>query len=105
MTSKWRLISNANFLWFDTTNVLKQFLYQDRINQYLGADLSLGVEYRPLLNNNIIMRFGASTLLPGRGFHDIFDNLNSPANPLFAAFAEIALSYQTHPNSSLGSSP
>ena len=93
ITPKWRLISNVNFLWFDSTNVLKQFLFQDKINNYIGADLSLGVEYRPLLSNNVIMRFGVSTLLPGRGFQDIYDNLNSHVDPLFAAFFELALNF------------
>jgi hypothetical protein len=93
VTPKWRVITNANFLWFDSVNVLRQFVFQEQINQYIGADLSMGVEYRPLLSNNIILKAGVSTLIPGRGFSDLFDNLNGHVNPLFAAFAEIALNF------------
>jgi hypothetical protein len=93
VTPKFRLINNANLLWFDSTNVLKQFLFQSHINQYIGADLSTGFEYRPLLNNNIILRMGVSTLLPGAGFKDLFDNLRSSVNPLVAAFAEAVLTF------------
>ena len=29
------------------------------------------MEYRPFLNNNVILKGGISTLLPGQGFRDL----------------------------------
>ena len=93
ITPKIRMIANCNFLWFDNTAVLRQFVYQDRINQSIGTDLSLGVEYRPFLNNNVIMKFGVATLVPGEGFHNLYDNLNSPIGSLVAGFVDVALTF------------
>ena len=41
VTPKLKLISNVNFLWFDSTNVLEQFVFQDKIHRHIGTDLSL----------------------------------------------------------------
>ncbi len=64
VTPRARLISNVNFLWFDETEVLEQFVFQDSIHSFIGTDLSLGLEYRPWLNNNVIIVAGVSGLLP-----------------------------------------
>ncbi|MCI0460250.1 MAG: hypothetical protein L0Z62_25135 [Gemmataceae bacterium] len=91
VTPKFRIINNVNFLWFDNVNVLRQFVFQDRIQQYIGADLSLGVEYRPLLNNNIIFKFGIAGLIPGAGFKTLFNDRFDNVDPLIAGFAEAIL--------------
>ena len=48
LTPRLRLINNVNFLWFDDTNTLRQFVFQDSIHKFIGTDLSVGCEYRPL---------------------------------------------------------
>src|SRR5262249_42956089 len=68
VTPKLKLINNYNLLWFDKTNSLETFVFQGDIDRFIGADLSLGVEYRPLLSNNIVMLFGIATLIPAEGF-------------------------------------
>jgi hypothetical protein len=93
LTPKWKLITNANELWFDETAVLKQFIFQNQVRHNIGTDLSIGCEYRPLLNNNIIARFGISTLIPGDGFKDIYDNLTGPVHPLLAGFTDVTLTF------------
>ena len=99
LTPKLRMINNVNFLWFDKTNVLEQFLFQDRIDRFIGVDLSTGLEYRPLLSSNVIVRFGLSMLIPGQGFQDIYSNLDkttlrpSEPNPLLAAFLEMNFTF------------
>ncbi|HEY2759253.1 MAG TPA: hypothetical protein VGI75_00880, partial [Pirellulales bacterium] len=55
VTPKLRLISNVNFLWFCQPQVLEALLFQQDIDRFIGTDLSLGFEYRPHLNNNIII--------------------------------------------------
>jgi hypothetical protein len=94
LTPKLKMVNNANLLWFDETQVLNEFLFQEHIHRFIGTDLSTGFEYRPLLNNNVIMKFGVSTLLPGRGFRDIYNNLTADVNsPLWAGFLELTLTY------------
>jgi hypothetical protein len=93
LTPKLRMINNVNFLWFDQTESLQVLLFQDRINNYIGADLSTGFEYRPLLSNNVIMRAGLSSLVPGAGFQDLYRRLTNRVNPLLASFLEMELTY------------
>jgi hypothetical protein len=93
LTPKWRMTNNVNFLWFDETQVLQSFLHQGEIHHFIGTDLSTGVEYRPWLNNNVIARFGASALLPGLGFEDVYNRVHGEVNPLFAGFLELTLSF------------
>jgi hypothetical protein len=99
LTPKLKMINNVNFLWFDKTNVLEQFLFQDRIDRFIGVDMSMGFEYRPLLSNNVVFTFGLSALIPGQGFKDLYSNLDKttlrPSEPsaLFAAFLEMNLTF------------
>jgi hypothetical protein len=93
VTPKARLISNVNFLWFDETEVLERFVFQDDIDDEIGTDLSLGVEYRPLLSNNIIIVAGISGLIPGAGFEDLYNEFNGDADGLFAGFTELILTF------------
>jgi hypothetical protein len=93
ITPKLRLISNCNLLWFDRTEPLQLFLFQQKIRRSIGTDLSLGFEYRPLLSNNIIMKLGAATLLPADGFRDIYGTFRNDVSPMFAAFVEAVLTY------------
>jgi hypothetical protein len=93
LTPKWKMINNVNFLWFDETNVLEQFTFDGNIHHFIGIDPSMGFEYRPLLNNNIIMLFGLSALLPGEGFRDLYDKINKDVDPLVAAFVQINVNF------------
>ncbi|HEY2785174.1 MAG TPA: hypothetical protein VGJ05_09385 [Fimbriiglobus sp.] len=93
VTPRFRVVNNVNFLWFDKTNALEQFVYQSNISRDIGADLSTAVEYRPVLNNNVIITGGVSTLLPTGGFRDLYDKLTGKAGPLVAGFLEITLTF------------
>ncbi|WP_020473897.1 hypothetical protein [Zavarzinella formosa] len=93
LTPKLRMINNANFLWFDKTAVLEQFIFQGQMDREIGVDLSSGFEYRPLLSNNVIFLFGASTLLPANGFRQLYNRLTDHRGPLAAAFMEVVLTY------------
>lgn len=93
ITPKMRLITNANLLWFENTEVLKTFVFQERIERHIGTDLSAGVEYRPFLNNNMIVNFGFASLLPGQGFHDLYDDIRDKRTPLVAAFVDLILTF------------
>ncbi len=93
LTQRTRLVTNANFLFFDTTNVLESFVFQQPIRKSIGTDLSLGVESRPLLNNNWIFRAGVSGLLVGDGFRDLYGYLGGDLDNLFAAFTDLEISF------------
>ncbi len=56
LTPKLRAIANANYIRFMETAPLEILLKQPDIRNDVGVDVSLGVEYRPLLNNNIIVQ-------------------------------------------------
>jgi hypothetical protein len=93
LTPKLRMFNNVNLLWFDEVAVLQQFIFQRTVHRHIGTDLSVGFEYRPLLSNNVIARFGASALVPGEGFKDIYSNLTGPPNTMVAGFLELNLAY------------
>ncbi len=102
MTPKARLITNASYLEFDSTRVLEAFAFQGHINRTIGVDLSIGLEYRPLLNDNIILTGGYACLVPGAGMKDLF-GITSPLSTansssiqlgvMNSAFAQIALQF------------
>lgn len=72
VTPTLRAIANASYIRFVTTAPLELLLKQPNIREDVGVDLSLGLEYRPLLNNNIIVKGFGAILQPLGGFKDIF---------------------------------
>lgn len=93
LTPKLKWINNLNSLWFGQVNPLQVFVFQQRMRRYIGEDISTGIEYRPLLNNNIILVMGLSGLAPGEGFEDLYDKLMRKAPPLVAGFMSLELTY------------
>jgi hypothetical protein len=85
ITPKLKLITNANVLIFDTTNVLEHFLFQGHIDRMIGTDLSVGLEYHPLLSENVVFMAGVSGLVPGQGFRDIYNNFSDRTNSVLVA--------------------
>jgi hypothetical protein len=93
LTPKWKWVNNLNLLWFNSTAVLEQYVFDGGINHFVGTDISTGFEYRPLLSNNVIMKFGVSTLIPGDGFKTLYDNAATTVDPMVAAFAQLTVTY------------
>ncbi len=97
LTPKLRSINNVNFLWFCDTDPLSQFTFQNEIDHQIGTDLSTGIEYRPFLNNNVIITAGVSMLHAGEGFEDLYRELQSGkvsnGGNLFAGFMEFVFTY------------
>ena len=63
------------------------------MHHHIGTDLSLGIEYRPYLNNNCIIMGGISGLIPGQGFKDIYNPLVGRVGNFFASFVNVTLTY------------
>ncbi len=94
ITPKLRMITNANYLMFDETAVLETFTFQGGIDKQIGLDLSVGFEWRPFHNDNMIALFGASTLIPDQGFKNLYRQFNTgDVDELYAGFFELILTY------------
>ena len=57
----------------------------------VGWDLSAGINYRPFLNDNVMVLAGAATLIPGDGFDTLFA---SDCNPVAGCGSDIGILYQ-----------
>ena len=66
LTPKLKLINNYNLIWFDKTSVLQTFLFQGNVNSFVGFDIGLGCEYRPLVSENIVFVAASRCFYPGR---------------------------------------
>ena len=78
LTPKLKMFNNVNFLWFDSTNVLEQFLFQGQ-HRPLHRHRP---EHRASSTGRCSRRtprssIGASVLIPGQGFRDIYDNFSN----------------------------
>jgi hypothetical protein len=96
---KLRGIFNLNYLHFHHTEPLSQLLFQPGIRRPIGLDYGLGFLYRPLLNENVIVTGGYSSLVPGTGFKDIFSSncagQGCGAKPqiLYSVFVKVKFTY------------
>ena len=88
ITPRLKGTANLNLLSFDDTSSLELLLFQSGIDRDLGIDVGLGVQWRPYLNNNLLINATASTFLPGAGFKDIYTE-----ETLFSIFGSVTLVY------------
>ncbi len=63
---------NANYLKFDTTEVLEVSRQQANIDKDIGLDLSAAFIWRPLNSQNIVLRLSYARLFAGDGFEQLF---------------------------------
>jgi hypothetical protein len=78
LTPKLRSFLNLNYVRFADTETIKTVLLTDKIDGEIGLDLSLGFQYRPLLTDNVIISAGFGTLIPGKGYADIYRRNTQP---------------------------
>jgi len=78
VSPKLRAFINANYVRLMETDPIQTALVTDNIDNELGWDLSLGVQYRPLLTDNIIISAGFGAFVPGRGYKDIYQTSTDP---------------------------
>ncbi len=65
---------------------LEAVLFQNNIRHAIGLDSGIGVQYRPLLNDNIVVTAGFGALVPGGGFRDIYNG-----QTLFSGFVNVRM--------------
>jgi hypothetical protein len=88
LTPKLRTFVNTNYLRFDRTEPLELLLFQRPIRHGIGTDFGLGAEYRPPLSENIVIRGGASALIPADGFRQIYTG-----QTLFSLFGNVRFQF------------
>jgi hypothetical protein len=88
VTPKLRTFVNTNYLRFDRTEPLELLLFQQPIRHSIGTDFGAGFEYRPPLSENIVVRGGASALVPGQGLQDIYNG-----RVFFSLFAKVKFQF------------
>lgn len=89
VTPRLKAIFTGNYIRLDTTAPIEALLFQGDIRKDLGIDLSLGLRYRPFLNQNVVVVGGFAGFLPGGGFKDIYEE----DNPLFHVFSNLILTF------------
>jgi hypothetical protein len=73
ITPKLRSTVNINYARFMRTEVLEAVLFQSGIRHGIGVDSGFGLQYRPLLNDNIVLTGGFGALFPSDGFRSIYN--------------------------------
>ena len=106
VTPKVKLSVQANKILFHRTEALQELLFQDRVRNDVGWDLSLGLRWRPLLIDNLIVAVGGATFIGGAGFRDIYQTQEFRFGPnglekvknernttLYSGFVSLTLTY------------
>lgn len=88
-TPKLRGQIGASHLRFNETDVLETYLELPQVDRTIGNEFFLGVQYRPLLTNNVIFVFGASALVPGAGFQEIYQSSDN----VYSGFTNLLFSF------------
>jgi hypothetical protein len=87
-----RVSANANHLWFQHTEILKDLRQQGTIRNDIGWDLSAAAIYRPFMTQNIVFRLSGAALAAGTGFRDLFTNTNR-TNIYYSVLLNAIVSY------------
>ncbi|MGH7803754.1 MAG: hypothetical protein ACREQJ_05355 [Candidatus Binatia bacterium] len=88
LTPKLRAVVNVNYLRFAETDTLELVLEQADIDPNVGIDYSIGIQYRPLLIDNVILVASAAALTPFEGLREILRD-----QTLFSTFVAVTLTF------------
>jgi hypothetical protein len=72
ITPKLRGLATLNYIRLDHTEVLEGLLFRAGIDEEIGYDASIGLRFRPYLNQNFLVQGGVAALIPGDGFEDLY---------------------------------
>jgi hypothetical protein len=82
LTPQLRLIGNVNWLSFGDTSTLEYLRNQSNISRDIGIDMSLALQYRPFMSQNVIFNFSMAWLQPGDGYRQLFESSKRPYSVL-----------------------
>jgi hypothetical protein len=89
VTPSVKLIANTTYLQFASSNVIQYVEHDSTLgSRDIGLDYSVGMQYRPLLNNNIIFNVGLSFLTPADEFKRIYNS-----QTLYSTFTSVTFTY------------
>ncbi len=88
VTPKLRVFTNLNLIRFQYTKPLEVLLFQAPIHAGVGADMGVGIKYRPRLSDNITVTAGFNTFFPFQGFRDI-----STDKTLYSLFTNVRFQF------------
>lgn len=88
-TPKLRTSLSVNSIWMADPSSVELLLNQQDVSDHLGCEANMVWQYRPLLNNNVILTVGGSLFFPGDGFSDIYET----ETMLYQVFTGITLNY------------
>lgn len=88
LTTKLRISGNVSYLRFDTIESLQRILFQSTVEKSIGIDSSVAAQYRPALNENLVLTGGMAVFMPGNGFKNILTN-----GTLYSPFVAVTLAY------------
>jgi len=69
LTPKLRTTVNFNAIALDKVETVQRLLFQGEIDKFLGVDVGIGFQWRPMLTDNLLVTAGVSAFLelgPGR---------------------------------------
>jgi hypothetical protein len=78
VTPKLKLFMNVNHIWLTTSEVTKRVLFTNHASSDIGTDCSVGLQWRPLLTDNVIFTAGIGFLVPGQGYDEIYRTNTRP---------------------------
>jgi hypothetical protein len=85
-----RLTANVSYLRFDETAVLGALRNERNPARELGTDFSVGAQWRPFYNQNVIINGSFSMLKLGEGLKDLFGDRKEP---FYSGFINAILTY------------
>ena len=74
VTPQLRVITNVNRLAFDNVSSLATLRNQRLSSTEIGYDVSVGVQYRPLFIQNVVLNASLAVLFPGQGLRELYGN-------------------------------
>ncbi len=85
-----RLTANVSYLRFDETAVLGALRNERNPDREIGTDFSVGAQWRPFYNQNVIINTSFSMLKLGQGLKDLYGDRKEP---FYSGFINAILTY------------
>ena len=88
LTTKMKLVTTVNLVAFDKVDTVRRLLFQNEISKFLGIDVGGGIQYRPMLTDNLLLTAGVSAFQPSKGFKQVLSS-----GVLYTPFVVATLTY------------
>ena len=91
LTPQVRVLGNISKLNFMNTAVLGVLRNQAPPSRDLGVDVSVGVQYRPFMSQNVVFNVSAAALLPGKGLKQLYEE--GKRGPQYSVLMNLLVTY------------